>query len=170
MNKRKKNFSFHLIAATIGATAVMVSGAQAAFADVPNSAYYKSAVDWAVSKGITSGTDANHFDPSGICTRAQTVTFMWRAAGSPKVSANNPFTDVKSTDYYYNAVLWAVQNNITSGISATQFAPNEPVSRAQMACFLYKQAGNPKLAGYFVFTDVSEKSYYYNAVHWARQK
>ena len=84
MNKRKKNFSFHLIAATIGATAVMVSGAQAAFADVPNSAYYKSAVDWAVSKGITSGTDANHFDPSGICTRAQTVTFMWRAAGSPK--------------------------------------------------------------------------------------
>ena len=95
---------------------------------------------------------------------------MWRTAGSPKVSANNPFTDVKSTDYYYNAVLWAVQNNITSGISATQFAPNEPVSRAQMACFLYKQAGNPKLAGYFVFTDVSEKSYYYNAVHWARQK
>lgn len=170
MNKRNKKSSIRLAAVAVCTAAVMVSGAQAAFADVPNSAYYKSAVDWAVSKGITSGTDANHFDPSGICTRAQTVTFMWRAAGSPKVSANNPFTDVKSTDYYYNAVLWAVQNNITSGISATQFAPNEPVSRAQMACFLYKQAGNPKLAGYFVFTDVSEKSYYYNAVHWARQK
>ena len=115
MNKRKKNFSFRLIAAAISASAVMVSGAQAAFADVPSSAYYKSAVDWAVAKGITAGKDTNHFDPSGICTRAQAVTFMWRTAGSPKVSANNPFTDVKSTDYYYNAVLWAVQNNITSG-------------------------------------------------------
>ena len=109
MNKRNKKSSIRLAAVAVCTAAVMVSGAQAAFADVPNSAYYKSAVDWAVSKGITSGTDANHFDPSGICTRAQTVTFMWRAAGSPKVSANNPFTDVKSTDYYYNAVLWAYQ-------------------------------------------------------------
>ncbi len=170
MNKRKKNSGIRLAAAAVCTAAIMVSGAQAAFADVPNSAYYKGPVDWAVSKGITAGTDANHFDPGSICTRAQTVTFMWRAAGSPKVSGTNPFTDVKSTDYYYNAVLWAVQNNITSGVSATQFAPNEPVSRADVACFLYKQAGNPKLAGYFVFTDVPETSYYYNAVHWARQK
>lgn len=170
MKKRKKNSGIRLAAAAIGAAAVMAGGAQAAFADVPNSAYYKSAVDWAVSRGITAGTDSNHFDPNSICTRAQTVTFMWRAAGSPKVSGTNPFTDVQSTDYYYNAVLWALQNNITSGISATQFAPNKPVSRAEMACFLYKQAGNPKLAGYFVFSDVSKQSYYYNAVHWARQK
>lgn len=143
MNKRKKNFSFRLIAAAIGASAVMVSGAQAAFADVPNSAYYKSAVDWAVSKGITSGTDANHFDPSGNCTRAQTVTFMWRAAGSPKVSANNPFTDVKSTDYYYNAVHWARQKKITSGTSDDCFSPAESCTRAQIVTFLKRYEERP---------------------------
>lgn len=170
MNKRKRNFSIRLATAAVCTAAIMVSGAQAAFADVPNSAYYKSAVDWAVSKGVTAGKDTNHFDPSGICTRAQTVTFMWRAAGSPTASGTNPFTDVQSTDYYYNAVLWAVQNNITSGISATQFAPNKPISRAQVACFLYKQAGSPMVPGYDKFSDVPYGRYYTEAVRWAEQK
>ena len=94
------------------------------FTDVPAGSYYEDAVIWAVDKGITTGTSATTFDPNGICTRAQAVTFLWRAAGSPAAkSAVMPFTDVKAGSYYYDAVLWAVENGITKGTSETMFSP-----------------------------------------------
>ena len=109
------------------------------FADVATDAYYYDAVKWAVEKGITTGTDATHFSPDGICTRAQAATFLWRAAGSPAAkSSAMPFTDVKSGSYYYDAVLWAVENGITKGTSATEFSPDQNCSRAQIVTFIYR--------------------------------
>ena len=110
------------------------------FVDVPKNAYYADAVDWAVSEGITSGTTATTFSPDASCTRAQMVTFLWRAAGSPKVSGSNPFSDVAANAYYYNAVLWAVQNGITSGTSATTFSPDADCTRAQIVTFLFRSS------------------------------
>ena len=110
------------------------------FVDVPANAYYADAVDWAVSEGITSGTTATTFSPDASCTRAQMVTFLWRAAGSPKVSGSNPFSDVAANAYYYNAVLWAVENGITSGTSATTFSPDADCTRAQIVTFLFRSS------------------------------
>ena len=139
------------------------------FKDVSNDAYYKDAVLWAVSKGITSGTTATTFSPNASCTRAQMVTFLWRAAGSPKASGSNPFGDVPADAYYYDAVLWAVENGITSGTSATTFAPDATVTRGQTAAFLYRAAGSPAASG-SGFSDVSSDAYYADAVAWAVQK
>lgn len=112
------------------------------FVDVPASAYYADAVKWAVEKGITTGTSATTFSPEASCTRAQMVTFLWRAAGSPKVeNGKNPFTDVKADAYYYDAVLWAVEKGVTSGTSATTFSPDATVTRGQTVTFLYRNAG-----------------------------
>ena len=109
------------------------------FVDVPEGSYYEEAVNWAVEKGITTGTDATHFSPDGICTRAQAVTFLWRAAGSPAAkSAVMPFTDVKAGSYYYDAVLWAVENGITKGTSDTMFSPDATCSRAQIVTFIWR--------------------------------
>ena len=109
------------------------------FVDVPEGSYYEEAVNWAVDKGITTGTDATHFSPDGICTRAQAVTFLWRAAGSPAAkSAVMPFTDVKAGSYYYDAVLWAVENGITKGTSETMFSPDATCSRAQIVTFIWR--------------------------------
>ncbi len=107
------------------------------FKDVSSSAYYYKAVLWAVEKGITNGTSANTFSPDATCTRAQVVTFLWRAKGAPKVSASNPFKDVKKS-YYSDAVLWAVKNNITTGTSATTFSPDATCTRGQIVTFLYR--------------------------------
>ena len=140
------------------------------FADVPANAYYKKAVDWAVENGITSGTSETTFAPDATCTRAQTVTFLWRAAGSPEpTKQDNPFTDVKADAYYYKAVLWAVEKGITSGVTATTFAPDATVSRAQVVSFQYRLAGAPKAEGTNVFTDVPANAYYRDAVLWAAQ-
>ena len=139
------------------------------FKDVSNDAYYKDAVLWAVSKGITSGTTATTFSPNASCTRAQMVTFLWRAAGSPKASGSNPFSDVSADAYYYDAVLWAVENGITSGTSAATFAPDATVTRAQTVTFLYRAAGSPAASG-SGFSDVSGDAYYADAVAWAIQK
>lgn len=140
------------------------------FADVPANAYYKKAVDWAVENGITSGTSETTFAPDATCTRAQTVTFLWRAAGSPEpTKQDNPFTDVKADAYYYKAVLWAVEKGITSGTTATTFAPDATVSRAQVVSFQYRLAGAPKVEGTNVFTDVPANAYYRDAVLWAAQ-
>ena len=139
------------------------------FVDVPKNAYYADAVDWAVSEGITSGTTATTFSPDASCTRAQMVTFLWRAAGSPKASGSNPFSDVAANAYYYDAVLWAVENGITSGTSATTFAPNATVTRGQTVAFLHRAAGSPKVSGSNPFSDVAANAYYYNAVLWAVQ-
>ena len=138
------------------------------FTDVAENAYYKNAVLWAVRQGITSGTTATAFSPDASCTRAQMVTFLWRAAGSPKVSGSNPFRDVSADAYYYDAVLWAVENGITAGTSATAFAPDAAVTRGQTVAFLHRAAGAPAASG-AAFSDVAADSYYAEAVAWASQ-
>ena len=139
------------------------------FTDVPGSAYYKTAVDWAVSKGIASGTSAKTFSPDAACTRGQAVTFIWRAAGSPAPKSTvNPFKDVKATDYCYDAVLWAVEQGITNGTTATTFSPDKACTRGEIVTLLYRASGSP--AGYAAnsgYVDVSAKSYCATAVSWA---
>ena len=138
------------------------------FVDVPQGSYYEEAVDWAVDAGITTGMDATHFAPDGICTRAQAVTFLWRAAGSPKpVSRTMPFTDVPANSYYYDAVLWAVENGITKGTSATTFSPEQNCTRAQIVTFLWRAEGMPESGSRNPFADVSASAYYAEAVLWA---
>ena len=138
------------------------------FVDVPEGSYYEEAVNWAVDKGITTGTDATHFSPDGICTRAQAVTFLWRAAGSPAAkSAVMPFTDVKAGSYYYDAVLWAVENGITKGTSDTMFSPDATCSRAQIVTFLWRSQKSPAAGTANPFTDVKASAYYADAVLWA---
>ena len=140
------------------------------FVDVSGGAYYEDAVLWAVREGITSGTTATTFSPGASCTRAQMVTFLWRAAGSPKASGSNPFRDVSADTYYYDAVLWAVENGITSGISADAFAPDAMVTRAQTVTFLYRAAGSPAAVPGSSFADVRSDAYYADAVSWAVEK
>ena len=138
------------------------------FRDISSSAYYFDAVKWAVSAGITGGTTATTFSPDAACTRAQMVTFLWRAAGSPAPkSGANPFRDVSSAAYYYNAVLWAVEQGITSGTSATTFSPDAIVTRGQTVMFLYRNAGSPASGTGSAFTDVKIGDYYSPAVRWA---
>ena len=137
------------------------------FTDVSASAYYYDAVLWAVENGVTEGTSATTFSPDMSCTRAQMVTFLWRAAGSPEpVTTTNPFTDVSSGVYYYDAVLWAVEQGITIGTSATTFAPDATVTRSQTVTFLYRAAGTPEVSG-GSFADVDANAYYADAVAWA---
>ena len=136
------------------------------FIDVASSDYYYDAVLWAVENGITNGTSATTFSPNEGVTRAQMVTFLWRAAGSPKATATNPFTDIQSGDYYYDAVLWAVANGVTNGTSATTFSPETAVSRAQSVTFLWRAAGSPVVSG-DSFADVAADAYYADAVTWA---
>ena len=139
------------------------------FVDVPASAYYYDAVLWAAEQGITGGTDATHFSPDGVCTRAQAVTFLWRAAGSPAPSATAmPFTDVAADSYYYNAVLWAMENGITVGTSSTTFSPDLKCSRAHIMTFLWRSEKSPAAGSVNPsFTDVSADAYYADAVLWA---
>ena len=145
--------------------------AQNPFVDVKEGAYYYDAVLWAVEQKITSGTSATTFSPDASCTRAQMVTFLWRAAGSPKAeNGKNPFTDVKADAYYYDAVLWAVEKGVTSGTSATTFSPDATVTRGQTVTFLYRNAGSPEVSGTMPFTDVEADAYYAKAVQWAVQQ
>ena len=141
------------------------------FVDVPASAYYADAVKWAVEKGITTGTSATTFSPEASCTRAQMVTFLWRAAGSPAPKATTTaFTDLDKSAYYYDAVLWAVEQGITTGTSATTFSPNATVTRGQTVTFLYRFAGQPAVSGSSSFTDVNSNDYYAAAVQWAKEQ
>ena len=138
------------------------------FTDVPAGSYYEDAVIWAVDKGITTGTSATTFNPNGICTRAQAVTFLWRAAGSPAAkSAVMPFTDVKAGSYYYDAVLWAVENGITKGTSDTMFSPDATCTRAQIVTFLWRSQKSPAAGMANPFADVAADTYYIDAVLWA---
>lgn len=136
------------------------------FTDVPESAYYYDAVYWAVENGVTNGTSASTFSPDMAVSRAQMVTFLWRAHGSPKATGANPFTDVSTSDYYYDAVLWAVANGVTNGTSATTFSPDMAVTRAQAVTFQWRAAGSPVVSG-SSFGDVAADAYYVNAVTWA---
>ena len=141
------------------------------FTDVPTGAYYEDAVLWAVKNGITGGTSATTFDPNGFCTRAQAVTFLWRAAGSPAPkSTAMPFTDVPAGSYYYDAVLWAIENGVTKGTSITTFSPNANCSRGQIVTFLWRSQKSPDAAAANPFTDVAANAYYTSAVLWAVEK
>ena len=138
------------------------------FVDVATGSYYEDAVDWAVENGITKGTDDTHFSPDGICTRAQAVTFLWRAAGSPKPETRTmPFADVPAGSYYYDAVLWAVENGITEGTSDTTFSPNAICTRAQIVTFLWRSEKSPAAGTANPFADVKSTAYYAGAVLWA---
>ena len=137
------------------------------FSDVKNTEYYYDAVLWAVKNNIASGTSESMFSPEDTCTRAQTITFLWRAAGEPEPKkTKNPFTDINEDDYYYKAVLWAYENGITSGTTTGTFSPKDSVTRAQTVTFLYRLEGE-KTEGETPLTDISNSDYYYDSVLWA---
>ena len=138
------------------------------FTDVPAGAYYADAVKWAVAEGITSGTSPTTFSPNNGCTRAQMVTFLWRAAGCPESESDyEPFRDVPKDAYYRKAVLWAAGEGITSGTSAANFSPNATVTRAQTVTFLWRWEGEPEADQRSGFRDVPAGQYYSEAVAWA---
>ena len=139
------------------------------FVDVPDSAYYADAVDWAVRNGVTDGTDATHFSPKADCTRAQIVTFLWRALNKPEPKSNyNPFVDVQPGAYYYEAVLWAIGEGITDGTDATHFSPKDSCTRAHAVTFLWRMENKPGSSITNTgFVDVPAGAYYADAVRWA---
>ena len=139
------------------------------FGDVTEGTFYYSPVLWAVEKGITAGKTALTFAPKESCTRGQIVTFLWRAAGQPlPEEADNPFADVKDAGYYYNAVLWAVENGITNGLTNTTFGPDQACTRGQVVTFLWRYASSPEMGGVNnPFTDVREGAFYTAPVLWA---
>ena len=141
--------------------------ADSVFADVSADAYYYEAVKWAADKGITGGIGDSLFAPNQSCTRAQIVTFLWRAAGSPEPSALSDFTDVPSDKYYAKAVAWAVENGITNGTTDTTFGPDETCTRAHGVTFLSRAAGTNTASGNSNFADVDVNAYYASAVKWA---
>ena len=141
------------------------------FVDVPAGEFYFDPVEWAVEKGITTGTSATTFSPNGDCQRAQVVTFLWRAAGSPEpTKTENPFNDVKESDFYYKAVLWAVEKGITNGLTADTFGPFALCNRAQAVTFLWRSQGSPASTADVAFTDVQAGQFYSTAVAWAVEK
>ena len=146
------------------------------FVDVADTAYYADAVRWAVAEGITGGTSAATFSPNAACTRAQAVTFLWRAAGSPVVNYAMGFTDVPADAYYAEAVRWAVSQGITTGATETTFAPDAPCTRAQIVTFIYRnvKAQGGGFTGSWMFpcpfTDVSADAYYFESVQWCVMK
>lgn len=139
------------------------------FIDVPANAYYADAVAWATKTGVTAGVGDNKFAPDASCTRAQLVTFLWRAAGRPEPETTvSPFTDVQDPNsYYYNAVLWAVENGITAGVGNNQFGPDLSCTRGQIVTFIYNASGDKETYSDNPFRDVKSTDFYYNAVLWA---
>ena len=147
-------------------------GQENPFTDVGETDYYYAPVLWAYYNGVTDGATDTTFDPNGNCTRGQVVTFLWRAAGSPEPSSDTTkFTDVHTGDYYYDAVLWAVEKGITDGTSDTEFSPNQSCTRGQVVTFLWRAENQPETAEKTTkFTDIGENDYYYTAVLWAVEK
>ena len=139
------------------------------FVDVKASDYFYDAVLWAAEKGVTSGADALHFSPNAPCTRAQIVTFLWRAAGSPAPKNMSSFADVPADAFYAKAVAWAVENGITGGTGDGKFSPDATCTRAQAVTFLYRANGSPAVSGNSAFTDVASDAYYAAAVTWAEK-
>ena len=173
LTQQNGKFTFTMPASKVTVAATFKASAPTGknpFIDVPAGSYYEDAVVWAVEKGITSGTSTVTFDPNGNCTRAQAVTFLWRAAGSPAAKSKvMPFTDVPSGSYYYDAVLWAMEQGITKGTSDTAFSPNASCTRAQIVTFLWRANGSPVVSGNSAFTDVASDAYYAAAVTWAEK-
>ena len=173
LTEKNGKYTFTMPAGKVTVSAAFKAAAPASenpFTDVPSGAYYEDAVIWAVKKDITSGTSATTFNPDGSCTRAQAVTFLWRAAGSPEPkSAAMPFTDVPEGSYFEKAVLWAVENGITKGTSDTTFSPDASCTRAQIVTFLWRAGGSPAVSGNSAFSDVAADAYYAAAVAWAEK-
>ena len=150
----------------VSVEAEFVKTAATSFADVPANAYFADAVKWAVDKGITNGLSDTMFGPYESCTRAQIVTFLWRAAGSPEPKTASSFTDVPVSAYYAKAVAWAVENGITNGMTETTFAPNATCTRGQSVTFLHR-ALKGTASGSANFTDVKSDAFYADAINWA---
>mgnify|MGYP003288227313 CR=1 FL=1 len=159
-------YSFVMPDGKVSVEAEFVKTAATSFADVPANAYFADAVKWAVDKGITNGLSDTMFGPYESCTRAQIVTFLWRAAGSPEPKTASSFTDVPANAYYAKAVAWAVENGITNGMTATTFAPNATCTRGQSVTFLYR-ALKGTASGSTNFTDVKSDAFYADAINWA---
>ena len=159
-------YSFVMPDGKVSVEAEFVKTAATSFADVPANAYFADAVKWAVDKGITNGLSDTMFGPYEPCTRAQIVTFLWRAAGSPEPKTASSFTDVPANAYYAKAVAWAVENGITNGMTETTFAPNATCTRGQSVTFLYR-ALKGTASGSTNFTDVKSDAFYADAVTWA---
>lgn len=167
LNKEGNKFTFIMPASKVSVEGKFIE--MNPFLDVEEGDYFYNAVLWAVKNGVTSGTTDTTFSPDITCTRAQTVTFLWRAAGSPHPQNTvNPFGDVNEDSYYYEAVLWAVENGVTEGTSANSFSPDVSCTRGQVVTFLYRYHGMQATEGAY-FSDVREDSYYYDAVQWAAQ-
>ena len=142
------------------------------FTDVPESAYYHDAVLWAVGKNVAAGTTPATFSPGANCTRAQVVTFLWRAMGSPEpTGTKNPFADVSADAYYYKAVLWAAEEGVAAGAPNANFYPNAAATRAEFVTLLWRAAGSPEPTGTSRFTDAADPAaWYYKAVLWAAEQ
>ena len=167
LSNGKYTFTMPRSAVTVEAV-FTAAAAEGTFADVSPDAYYADAVEWAVANGITGGTTATTFSPNNPCTRAHAVTFLWRAAGEPEPETTAmPFTDVAEGAYYYDAVLWAMENGITEGTTETTFSPDAPCTRAQIVTFLWRSEGKPAPQSAMGFTDVAAGAYYFDAVAWA---
>ena len=149
-------------------TGIVIPPPDTPFVDVPSSAYYHDAVVWAVKQNVTNGVDDTHFGPDSSCTRAQMVTFLWRAEGSPEpTGAQNDYSDVAVGTYYEKAVRWAAEQGITNGTAPNRFSPDAPVTRAQTVTFLWRMESGQNAAGAIPFVDVPAGAYYTEAVAWA---
>ena len=163
-----REYTFVMPDSSVSVTGYFVREGETMFRDVPADAYYYEAVQWAVETGVTGGVGDDLFAPDAACTRAQIVTFLWRAAGSPEPQSKADFTDVPANAYYAKAVAWALENGITKGTSATTFSPDDPCTRAQAVTFLAR-ALSAKAEGTADFLDVVESAYYCGAVAWAAE-
>ena len=163
----KYTFSMPASKVTVKATFMDDNSMLNFFVDVPADAYYYDAVLWAAENGITGGVDDTHFAPNAACTRAQIVTFLWRAAGSPEPENVGSFADVPADSYYAKAVAWAVENGITTGTGDGMFSPNATCTRAQAMAFIWRSQKSAAADGVNPFTDVAADAYYADAVLWA---
>ena len=169
-DKGNGKYTFTMPASKVEIKATFVKEVEISpFSDVSTSAYYYEAVKWAQEKGITGGIGNGLFGPNQPCTRAQIVTFLWRAAGSPEPKSMSSFSDVSADSYYAKAVAWAVENGITTGTGDGKFSPDATCTREQAVAFLYRASGSPAVSGGSAFSDVAANAYYADAVAWAEK-
>ena len=169
-DKGNGKYTFTMPASKVEIKATFVKEVETSpFSDVSTSAYYYEAVKWAQEKDITGGIGNGLFGPNQPCTRAQIVTFLWRAAGSPEPKSTSSFSDVSADSYYAKAVAWAVENGITTGTGDGKFSPDATCTREQAVAFLYRASGSPAVSGSSAFSDVAANAYYADAVAWAEK-
>ena len=169
-DKGNGKYTFTMPASKVEVNATFVKEVEISpFSDVSTSAYYYEAVKWAQEKGITGGIGNGLFGPNQPCTRAQIVTFLWRAAGSSEPKSMSSFSDVSADSYYAKAVAWAVENGITTGTGDDKFSPDATCTREQAVAFLYRASGSPAVSGGSAFSDVAANAYYADAVAWAEK-